>query len=213
MYRSNSSKDEETTIPDNQLFSDQSKIISNALRQADRAMKQSTYAFNTKGMTTMDESRHEELMGGEELFTLDDTTDSTVKTGVETRTRISSESTRQSLDLRRNDVQFRIIADIIVSKYEHLLKAGAKSFSVSIADKQQLDRMVSRDNFVEAVRFRLQSCPENSQNPIHVVTRKCRALGLHRSGNQNLLFAPSGTILEIEVSANNTRTASQDACN
>ena len=202
MFGSTSSKDEETTIPDEHLFSDQSKIISNALRQADRAMQQSTYAYNTNGMAAIDESRNEELTVGKESFTLDDTTDSTVKTGIETRTRLSTESTRQSLDLRQNDTQFQIIADIIVSKYERLLKAGARSFSVSLADKQQLDRMVSRDSFVEAVRFRLQTCPEDSQNPIHVLTRKCRALGLHRSGNQNLLYAPPGTVLEIEVSQN-----------
>ena len=211
MFWSNGSKDEESTIPDEHLFSDQSKMISNALRQADKVMKQATYAFNSKGMTTIDESRHEELMRGEESFTLDDTTESTVKTGVDTRTRISSESTRQSLDLRRNDIQFQIIADIIVSKYDHLLKSGARSFSVSLADKQQLDRMVSRESVVEAVRFRLQSCPDNSQKPIHIVTRKCRALGLHRSGNQNLLYAPPGTVLEIEVSESGTSKAFRQA--
>ncbi len=201
----NSSNGEETTIQDNAPFSDQSKIISNALREADRVMKNANYVFSSKSAATVDERTHNDD-NGSESSSYDETTDIAIRKGVDARIRESTYNepttglNKSPLNLKENDIQFQIIADVIVSKYEHFLKTGTKTFSVSIVDKQQLDRMVARDNFVEAVRFRLHSCPEDSQKQIHVLTRKCRALGLHRLGNQNLLFAPAGTVIEIEVS-------------
>lgn len=216
MFWSNS-KDEESTEPDNHNggpLSNQSQMISNALRQADKAMKQANYVFSegTKGAATINDpnlsdgnnsSEEEEeasSYGGETM------NDSTIRTGVDAQqTKASAPtggSSKSSLNLRRNDTQFHVIAGLIVAKFEHFLTSGAQSFAVSVGDKQQLDRMVSRDNFVEAVRYRLQSCPERSMKPIHTLTRQCKALGLHRSGNQNLLYAPAGAIIQIEVGRN-----------
>lgn len=209
MYRGGSG-DDSSTMAGYGPFSDQSKMISNALRQADKAMTKADYMYseNMRGAPNI----YEET-SGESSYEDSSHTTATVRTGYGTRSNPIQQQQQQpqqqkppapgppkpSLNLRSNDTQFHIIADLIVSKYDHLLQSGAQSFSVSIEDKQQLDRMVSRDSFVDAVRFRLESCPEQSQLPIHVITRKCRALGLHRMGNENLLYAPAGTMILIEV--------------
>jgi hypothetical protein len=108
-----------------------------------------------------------------------------------------------ALDLRSNDNQFHVIATFIITKYEVALNSGATSITVTTQDKQQLDRMVlSRDNFVEAVRYRLKSSNTTGSSgmPIHAVTRKCQALGLHRERYENMLYVAPGTVVPINVS-------------
>mmetsp|Transcript_14710 Transcript_14710/g.23170 ORF Transcript_14710/g.23170 Transcript_14710/m.23170 type:complete len:627 (-) Transcript_14710:74-1954(-) len=106
----------------------------------------------------------------------------------------------QSLDLRTNDNQFHVIASLIVDKFERALNSGAPSFKVTAVDKMQIDRTVPervRQNFVEAVQLRLQACPVQPTRPIHVVLRKCEAIGLDREGSQNPLFAAEGTVIQV----------------
>jgi hypothetical protein len=105
-----------------------------------------------------------------------------------------------ALDLRKNDTQFHIIASVVVGKFQHNLTSGATSITLTARDKQQLDRMVpqaQRQNFVEAVRMRLQSSPEHSRMPIHVVCQSCHALGLDRDMALNLLYVQPGTAVPI----------------
>ena len=49
-------------------------------------------------------------------------------------------------------------------------------------DRAELDRMVPpivREGFVEAVQYRLaNNCPPGSTDRVHLITRKCRELGL-----------------------------------
>ena len=195
-------KDEDTSASADNYgpLSSQSKMISTALRQADKAIKQANYMFSQGTSTrkdTVDDpnfSEHGSSDDGSSTYAGTMADLNTIKTGAD------SKSTAPSLNLRQNDSQFHVIAGFVVSKFEHFLTSGAKSFALSVDDKQQLDRIVSRDNFVEAVRYRIQYCPKKPVKPIHVLTRHCHALGLHRSGNQNLLYAPAGTIIEIEVS-------------
>jgi hypothetical protein len=202
MFWSNAKEEESTQSGGGAPMSDQSKMISNALRQADKAMQDANYVFaeGTKGAVTVnDPNISDGDNSSEDSYSYGDTiNDSTIKTNT-TKATATVASSKANLNLRRNDTQFHVIAGLIVSKFDHFLTAGAKSFAVSINDKQQLDRMVSRDNFVEAVRYRLQTCPAKSQKPIHILVRHCQALGLHRSGNKNLLYAPAGTIIDIEV--------------
>ena len=116
----------------------------------------------------------------------------------------ATQYTNRTLDLRTNDNQFHVIASLIVDKFEKVLTSGVESFLLTPGDRLQLDRLVPvrvRQNFVEAVNLRLKSCPPQITRPIHVVLRKCEALGLDRNGPQNLLFAPEGTIIYVHVSS------------
>lgn len=107
----------------------------------------------------------------------------------------------QVLDLKRNDNSFHVIAKLIIDRFEDQLSTHAETITVTAGDRFHLDRVVpAKKGFVEAVQFRLRDCPEDSNKPIHMVTRQCRALGLHLDGDQNLLHAPVGTIVKIDVS-------------
>jgi hypothetical protein len=107
----------------------------------------------------------------------------------------------QVLDLKRNDNSFHVIAKLIIDRFEDQLNLHADSITITAGDRFHLDRVVpAKRGFVEAVQCRLEDCPENSTKSIHLVTRQCRALGLHLDGDQNLLFAPVGTVVKIDVS-------------
>ena len=133
----------------------------------------------------------------------DTITENSNGTDEETEKSTKTPYTARSLDLRTNENQFHVIANLIVDKYENILNSGAESFTLTPVDKMQLDRLVPtriRQNFLEAVKLRLKSCPDQITRPIHIVLRKCEALGLDRDGSQNLLFAPEGTVIFIHVS-------------
>ena len=165
-------------------LSSQANIISNALREADKA-DQSVYKSS---------NAPEEPEAPVERETESSFGDHTALTGA------ANTHTTTTLNLKENDTQFLVLSEVILGKYGHFLTNGATTFSVSLEDKVQLDRMLkNRDGFVDAVRFRLRSCPENSSQTVHVAVRNCRALGLHRSGAQNPLFARVGTLISIEV--------------
>jgi hypothetical protein len=105
------------------------------------------------------------------------------------------------LDLKHNDNSFHVIAKLVIDRFEDHLNREAESFTLTAGDRCHLDRVVpAKSNFIEAVKYRLQNCPEHSSKPIHLVTRQCRALGLHLEGNHNLLNAPVGTKIRIDVS-------------
>lgn len=107
----------------------------------------------------------------------------------------------QVLDLTRNDNSFHVIAKLIIDRFEDQLKLHADTITITAGDRFHLDRVVpTKKNFVEAVQYRLQNCSDQSTKPIHLVTRQCRALGLHFDGDRNILFAPVGTIIKIDVS-------------
>jgi hypothetical protein len=108
----------------------------------------------------------------------------------------------QALDLKRNDNSFHVIAKLIIDRFENQLSLQSDSFTITAGDRFHLDRVVpAKRGFVEAVQYRLMCMPENSAKSIHLVTRQCRALGLHLEDDRNLLFAPVGTIIKIDVSA------------
>ena len=165
-------------------LSSQAIMISNALREADK-LDQSVYEAND-----VPEER-EASVKKEAESSLGDCTAMTGAANTHTTT---------TLNLKENDTQFLVLSEVILGMYGHLLTNGATSFSVSLQDKVQLDRMMkNRDAFVDAVRFRLRFCPEDSSETVHVAVRNCRALGLHRSEAQNPLFASVGTLIPIEV--------------
>lgn len=116
-------------------------------------------------------------------------------------TALAPRSHASSLDLKHNDNGFQVIATLIVDRFQDQLRSGVESIIVTATDKQYLDRIVPRKrDFIQALRWRLVDCPEHSTQPIHVVTRQCRALGLQREGNQNLLYASIGSLVLINVS-------------
>ena len=105
------------------------------------------------------------------------------------------------LDLRTNDNSFHAIAKNVVERFQS--KLTAKSIRVTFEDRMQVDQMVPKNvraSFIDAVRYRLLSCPSDSTDPIHVLTRECQSLGLDREGDRNLLLAPPGTKIDFTVS-------------
>jgi hypothetical protein len=107
----------------------------------------------------------------------------------------------QALDLKHNDNAFQVIASLVVDKFDVHLRLKAISITITLDDRHHLDRVVpDKKRFAEAVRYRLQSCPEHSMKAIHVITRKCRALGLDREGSQNILNAAVGSTVRLSVS-------------
>ena len=108
-----------------------------------------------------------------------------------------------ALDLKNNDNAFHIVASLIVDRFEEQLSnRNTKNIKIKASDMYHLERVVpDKQLFVEAVQYRVINCPQNSTKPIHEVTRRCQALGLHRKGKSNLLYAPIGSIFEISVSS------------
>jgi hypothetical protein len=113
---------------------------------------------------------------------------------------------KYALDLRHNDTSFLVIAKLVVNMFSDVLDSGASSLELTHSDRRHLDRMVDdrlRPSLVDAVCHRLETCPEDSDVPIHVTVRKCQALGMNRRGSraaQNILYATPGTIISINVS-------------
>lgn len=117
-------------------------------------------------------------------------------------TRSRASQSKQALDLKYNDNSFHIVASLIVDRFdEHLSNKETRSFQVTAGDMYHMERVVpDKKRFIEAVKYRVETCPEDSMKPIHVVTRQCHALGLDRRGVRNLLSAPIGSYFEMSVS-------------
>jgi hypothetical protein len=116
----------------------------------------------------------------------------------------ASKKKYETMDFMKNDNSFHVVASLLVDKFEEALKSEAKFIKVTEEDKIQIERMIpesARENFVAALRFRLDEAPEFSRLPIHTVTRNCHKLGMTRLDEQNILFAPPGTIIQLNVSA------------
>jgi hypothetical protein len=115
-------------------------------------------------------------------------------------------SKTKDLDLKHNDNSFHVVANLIVDRFMAKLEPGATTLVVTEEDQRHLEQMVPpsiRSNLVEAVRFRLANLPPDSEAPIHVLTRQCQELGLHREGDNNLLLAslaPKKRTITITVS-------------
>lgn len=105
----------------------------------------------------------------------------------------------KALDLKHNDNSFHVVAKLLVGRFEDQLSNNkVTSIRITAGDSYHLNRVVPEKNsFIEAVQFRLKSCPEESSKSIHVVTRQCQALGLDRNGEHNLLHAPIGSNFPI----------------
>jgi hypothetical protein len=109
----------------------------------------------------------------------------------------------RDLDLKHNDNSFGVFANLIVDRFEDKLNSGVSSFALSTGDRDYLDRTVQprvRQALVDAVQYRLETCPPDSQHYVHVVLRKCQALGLDKDGDENILFASAFTTIVIHVS-------------
>ena len=107
----------------------------------------------------------------------------------------------QVLDLKHNDNSYHVIAKLIIDRFEDQLNLHSETITVTAGDRFHMDRVVpTKTGFVEAVQYRLRECPPDSTKPIHLITRKCHALGLHLDGDKNLLYAPVGTVIKIDVS-------------
>ena len=113
-------------------------------------------------------------------------------------------STRdQATDFMNNDNSFHVVASLLVDKFEETLKTEERFVKLTKEDKEQMNQMLpegARELFVAALRFRMKDAPEFSRLPLHTVTRNCHKLGLDRLDTQNMLFAPAGTIIRLEVS-------------
>lgn len=137
------------------------------------------------------------------------TTTKTVTTTAKSQKTFQSTSTSTpksvALDLKRNDNAFYVIATLIVDRFSdrlHCSGSNDQGIVVSATDRDHLDRVVPRKyDFIHALQWRLvNKLQEHSLQPINVITRKCRALGLHREGNQNPLLATIGSLILINVS-------------
>ena len=111
---------------------------------------------------------------------------------------------KPALDLKRNDNSFYVIASLVVDRFSDKLRTDR--FVLSASDKDHLDRVVPRKyDFIDALQFRLSnSLREDSLQPIHVITKQCRALGLHRTeggghNGGNPLLAAIGSTIVISV--------------
>mmetsp|Transcript_8971 Transcript_8971/g.21898 ORF Transcript_8971/g.21898 Transcript_8971/m.21898 type:complete len:535 (+) Transcript_8971:87-1691(+) len=111
----------------------------------------------------------------------------------------TSRSQTQALNLKHNDDAFHIVAKLLVDRFEEQLSdKNTKSIRVKAGDMYHIERVVpDKAAFIDAVQFRVKNCPENSTKSIHELTRRCEALGLHRSEKKNLLYAPIGSIYYI----------------
>lgn len=98
------------------------------------------------------------------------------------------------LDLKNNDNAFSVIADLVLEPFNQVQKGDP----LTASGQAQLDRSVPphvRQGFVAAVQYRLENnCPPGSTEHIHVVTRKCQALGLARNDGTNPLLAKTTTV-------------------
>jgi len=166
-------------------YSSQANVISNALREADKAMETAYGSSRSLGDGDIDQQSEISSIGN-----------STIMTGA-AATRANIHST---FNLKENDEQFHAIAELILGRYGRFLINGASSFSVSASDMQYFERIVNRDSFVDALRFRVKSCPEKPSKPVHFAVRNCHALGLDRAGAQNPFYARPGSSIPIEVS-------------
>lgn len=119
-----------------------------------------------------------------------------------TESRAQPESSRSvgGLDLMTNDSQFYIIANLIVSRYEDDIRARKHIVAVTAQDKAHFDRITSKNRFVEALRFRLKNAKALSGSSASTL-EKCRVLGLHEFGIKNMLFAPVGSKISLQVRA------------
>ena len=109
----------------------------------------------------------------------------------------------EPLDFMQSDNSFQVVASLLVDQFEEALKNRADHIIVTQGMKDQIERVVPEDakeNFVAALRFRLAEAPEFSRLPMHTVTRNCHKLGMTRLDEQNILFAPVGTNIKLEVS-------------
>ena len=126
-----------------------------------------------------------------------------------TSPRAQKEETQHSkgdqMEFMNNDNSFHVIASLLVDKFEETLKKEASFIKISEEDKEQINSILpesARENFVAALRYRLNDAPEFSRLPLHTVTRNCSKLGLDRLDTQNILFAAPGTVIKLEVSIN-----------
>eukprot|EP00934_Nitzschia_sp_Nitz4_P006189 Nitzschia sp. Nitz4//scaffold81_size91200//22870//24707//NITZ4_004980-RA/size91200-snap-gene-0.29-mRNA-1//-1//CDS//3329558692//6179//frame0 len=194
-----STSDDDTETMENHNISGQSRMISSAMKQADFATAQvdygvpgAQYQTNNNAYTVPPGSVRVNHNPG-------NTTSVSGSHG--------SKSNSSQLELIKNDAQFHVIANLIVTRYKETLDSGAPAIVVTVNDKLQWDRIASKDSFVKALRVRMQSLPSHSQAPIHVICRQCHKLGLHRTGDQNPLYAAAGTTILLEKS---TLTATQN---
>lgn len=101
---------------------------------------------------------------------------------------------RHQLDLKNNDNAFHVIADLVLAPFEQVEKGAP----LPVSGQAQLDRSVPphvRQGFVEAVQYRLENnCPPGSTEYVHVVTRKCQALGFAKKDNTNPLLVKTPTV-------------------
>ena len=109
----------------------------------------------------------------------------------------------EPMDFMQSDNSFQVVASLLVDQFEEALKNRADHIIVTQSMKDQIERVVpedARENFVAALRFRLAEAPEFSRLPMHTVTRNCHKLGMTRLDEQNILFAPVGTNIKLDVS-------------
>lgn len=116
----------------------------------------------------------------------------------------------EPMDFMQSDNSFQVVASLLVDQFEEALKNRADHIIVTQGMKDQIERVVPEDakeNFVAALRFRLAEAPEFSRLPMHTVTRNCHKLGMTRLDEQNILFAPVGTTIKLDVSTIASRQA------
>ncbi|CAJ1920091.1 unnamed protein product [Cylindrotheca closterium] len=115
----------------------------------------------------------------------------------------------EPMDFMQSDNSFQIVASLIVDKFEEALKNRADHIIVTQDMKDEIERVMPEDakeNFVAALRFRLAEAPEFSRLPMHTVTRNCHKLGMTRLDEQNILFAPIGTTIKLDIPPDTTKS-------
>mmetsp|Transcript_32051 Transcript_32051/g.48739 ORF Transcript_32051/g.48739 Transcript_32051/m.48739 type:complete len:799 (-) Transcript_32051:314-2710(-) len=105
----------------------------------------------------------------------------------------SSQVSRRSLDLMKNDNAFYVIANLLIDCFAACVQNYGDTYLLLDAeDVAKLDKMVPeavRKSFSKALRYRLvKSCPPDSEERVHILTRQCREFGLDRNGLDNPLL-------------------------
>lgn len=118
----------------------------------------------------------------------------------------SSQVSRRSLDLMKNDNAFYVIANLLIERFAACVQNYGDTFLMLDAENvAKLDKMVPievRKSFTKALRYRLvKNCPPDSEEQVHILTRQCREFGLDRQGMDNpLLGMKVGYPLTVTVS-------------
>ena len=119
-------------------------------------------------------------------------------------------TTRTNLNLVNNDNSFHVLANLVVNFFKSKKVPSLNSFVFFPKDREQAERFLpvsARDNFIEAVRQRMERIPAEPKTPLDNLVLECSSLGFARKdGNNPILAIADVTTEPITVKIGVSRT-------